>query len=143
MNCVFCEIVAGKSKAEILFEDENVISFLDVRPMNFGHTLVIPKKHYETFLEIPTDELLLLVKAVHTISEGIIESLNPDGYNLVSNNGLAAGQSVFHFHFHIIPRNNDDGFKPKINFKFYEDGTMKMYGDKIRLAVNNRRNKNG
>lgn len=142
MNCVFCDIAAGKANAEVLFEDENVIAFLDIRPMNFGHTLVIPKNHYETFTEIPSMELEPLIIAVKITSDAIIESLNPDGYNLVSNNGIAAGQSVFHFHFHIIPRFNDDGFKPKLNFKYYEDGTMNLYGEKIRLAVNNRR-KNG
>jgi histidine triad (HIT) family protein len=135
MNCIFCDIINKKSKAEILFENENVISFLDIRPVNYGHTLVIPKIHYENFLALPELELSELIKVTKDISGAIVSSLNPQGFNIVTNNGIAAGQSVFHFHFHIIPRFNHDDFRFRPKLKEYNDGTMRQYADKIRAAV--------
>ena len=136
MDCIFCDIIKGKAEAEILYENEKVISFLDIRPVNYGHTLVVPKKHYENFLVLPREELQALVEAVQLISGAVRESINADGFNIVVNNGKAAGQSVFHFHFHIIPRFNND-FKFKPNFKSYATGSMKEFADKIRLACLN------
>ena len=136
MDCIFCDIIKGKAEAEILYENEKVISFLDIRPVNYGHTLVVPKKHYENFLVLPPEELQALVEAVQLISGAVRESINADGFNIVVNNGKAAGQSVFHFHFHIIPRFNND-FKFKPNFKSYATGSMKEFADKIRLACLN------
>jgi len=135
MNCIFCDIINKKAHAEILFENERVISFLDIRPVNYGHTLVIPKTHYENFLALPEDELCELIKVTKDLSEAIASSLSPEGFNIVTNNGMAAGQSVFHFHFHIIPRFKDDDFRFRPNLKKYNDGSMSEYADKIRAAV--------
>ncbi len=137
MNCIFCDIINRSAGAEILYENEKVISFLDIRPVNFGHTLVIPKKHYENLLSVPPEELAEVIKATQIMSSAIMHSLNPDGFNVVCNNGTAAGQSVFHFHFHIIPRTNHDDFRFKPNLKNYGDGFMRQYADKIRTAINN------
>jgi histidine triad (HIT) family protein len=135
MNCIFCDIINKKSDAEVLFENEKVISFLDIRPVNYGHTLVIPKTHYENFLSLPEDELSELIKVTKDISGAIINSLNPEGFNIVTNNGIAAGQSVFHFHFHIIPRFKDDDFRFRPKLKEYNIGLMREYADKIRASV--------
>jgi len=136
MNCIFCDIVARKSTAEILYEDDDILSFLDIRPVNFGHTLVIPKTHYENFISVPDETLAKLISATKKISSSIVESLNPDGFNVITNNGRAAGQSIYHFHFHIIPRYNDDDFNFRLNLKKYFGDSMKEYADKIRKAVN-------
>ena len=131
MDCVFCDIANKKENAEILFENENIISFLDIRPVNFGHALVIPKNHYENFLSVPINELDQLIETTQYISKYIKEGLNADGFNLIVNNGNAAGQTIYHFHFHIIPRfEKDFNFKP--NFKVYSYGKMKEYADIIR-----------
>ncbi len=136
MNCIFCDIVERKARAEILFENDKIISFLDIRPVNFGHTLVIPKRHYKDFISLPNDELPGLIKVTQQMSAAVQKGLNPDGFNLIVNNGISAGQTVFHFHFHIIPRfANDFNFKPR--FKNYNVGGMKEFADKIRFAVNN------
>ncbi|MGA7721057.1 MAG: HIT family protein [Ignavibacteriaceae bacterium] len=119
MNCIFCNIINKISDAEILFEIEKVISFLDIRPVNYGHTLVIPKRHYENFLSLPEDELCELIKVTKDISGAIINSLNPEGFIIDINNGIFAGQSVFHFHFHIIPRFKDDDFRFRPKLKEY------------------------
>jgi len=132
MNCIFCKIAEKEIEAEVLFENEEVISFLDINPVNFGHALVIPRNHYDNFLEVPASELDGLIKTVQNVSSAIKSSLNPDGINLVANNGRAAGQSIFHFHFHIIPRFYDDDFKFRLNLKKYEDGLMNEFAEKIR-----------
>lgn len=131
MNCIFCDIVNKKESAEILFENEKVISFLDIRPVNHGHSLVIPKKHYENFLLLPEDELQELIKVTQILSNAVKTGLNADGFNIIVNNGIAAGQTIFHFHFHIIPRYKND-FKFKPNFKNYDNDSMSNFSEKIK-----------
>jgi len=135
MDCIFCDIIGKNESAEILYENESIISFLDIRPVNYGHTLVIPKKHYENFLSVPSEVLGDLIQATQMLSAAILKSLAPDGFNIVVNNGVAAGQSIFHFHFHIIPRFQSDDFKFRPNLKSYRDGTMEKFAEKIRLAI--------
>ena len=138
MDCIFCDIINGKSEAEIIYEDENIISFLDIRPVNYGHTLVVPKKHYDNFLSLTSTELNYLINGLQTISRAVEKSVKADGFNIVVNSGKAAGQTVFHFHFHIIPRfTNDFSFSP--NFKKYSNGSMKEFANKIRIELNTRR----
>jgi len=134
MECIFCNIRDRKAEAEIVFEDENILAFLDIQPVNYGHTLVIPKKHYDNFLTVPKDELDRLIHATQFIAGAVKRSMNADGFNIISNNGDPAGQSVYHFHFHIIPRfNNDFTIKPK--FKTYGTESMRDYGNQIRSFV--------
>ena len=135
MDCIFCKIAENEAEAEILYENENVVSFLDINPMNYGHALVISRNHYDNLLDVPVNELGGLMEAVQVVAAAIKNSLNPDGINIVANNGRAAGQSVFHFHFHVIPRFNDDEFKFRLNLKKYEIGLKKEFADKIRSAV--------
>lgn len=136
MNCIFCDIVKGKAKAEILYQDDSTISFLDIRPLNFGHSLVIPKNHYENFYDINQKDLEAVIKSTQFLTNAIKKSLNPDGINIISNNGSAAGQTIYHFHFHIIPRLKSDHFTFRPQVKDYADGVMKEFADKIRLAIN-------
>jgi len=134
MECIFCNIKDNKAEAEIIFEDENILAFLDIQPVNYGHTLVIPKKHYDNFLTVPKDELDKITHATQFIAGVVKRSLNADGFNVISNNGDSAGQSVYHFHFHIIPRfKNDFSFRPAV--KNYASGAMKEYGEKIRSLI--------
>lgn len=135
MNCIFCKIAGKEAEAEVLFENDSVLSFLDINPVNFGHALVIPKKHYNNFFEVPSEELDEIIRAVQKVSLAIKESLNPDGVNLVANNGKAAGQTIFHFHFHIIPRFHDDDFRFRLNLKKYNGGSMREFAEKIRNKI--------
>jgi histidine triad (HIT) family protein len=135
MDCIFCDIIERKSPAEIIYEDEKVISFLDIRPINYGHTLVIPKKHYEDFISVPADEMNAVINVTQNISEAVSKSLKADGFNIIANNGAAAGQRVFHFHFHIIPRYKTDKFNYRPELKNYNNGGLKEFADKIRSAV--------
>ena len=134
MECIFCNINDKKADAEIIFEDDRILAFLDIQPVNYGHTLVIPKKHFDNFLTVPKDEIDRLIHATQFIAGIVKRSLNADGFNVISNNGQSAGQSVFHFHFHIIPRyNNDFSLRPAV--KNYASGSMKEYGEKIRSLI--------
>jgi histidine triad (HIT) family protein len=135
MKCIFCEIISGKSPAEIIYENRNVLSFLDINPMNFGHTLVIPKQHFADFSKVPKEILHDLISAVQDVSSAIKKGLQADAYNLVVNNGEAAGQSVFHFHFHIIPRFHSD-IKMKFDLKKYSGNSIKDYAEKIKKEIN-------
>jgi histidine triad (HIT) family protein len=134
MECIFCNIRDREAEAEIIFEDEHVLAFLDIQPVNYGHTLVIPKKHYDNFLTVPIDELDKIIHATQFLAGVVKRSLNADGFNVISNNGNSAGQSVYHFHFHIIPRfNNDFNLKPKV--KNYDPRNRQEFGNQIRSFI--------
>lgn len=107
-NCVFCAIAAGEIPSFKIYEDENSIAFLDIHPFSEGHVLVVPKFHREGLLDTAEDELAQLVATVKKVAEKVKTVLGADGFNILQNNGEAAGQSVGHIHFHIIPRKNGD-----------------------------------
>lgn len=108
-NCIFCKLANGEIPTSTLYEDEDFRVILDASPAAKGHALILPKEHYANLYELD-DELagkaLVLAKKMITKLTGI---LGCDGYNIVQNNGEAAGQTVFHFHIHLIPRQKDDG----------------------------------
>jgi histidine triad (HIT) family protein len=102
-TCTFCKIVRREETASIVYEDEKAMAFLSNRPVNTGHTLVIPKRHYENIFEIPTEEAAHLFKIVKNVASAVKKSENAEGIRIVQNNGEAAGQVIFHLHVHIIP----------------------------------------
>ena len=107
-NCIFCKILNGDIPSTKLYEDENFAIILDVGPASFGHALLLPKDHYANLFEMP-DELLGKAMSIAKVwGEKIVKALGADGLNLVQNNGPAAGQTVFHFHLHLIPRYDGD-----------------------------------
>lgn len=134
MDCIFCNIASKTAHAEIVFENDKYIAFLDVNPINFGHTLVIPKTHYDNFLTIPVAELQELTKLTQYLAGAVKRGLNASGFNIISNNGSSAGQTVFHFHYHIIPRYDND-FHMRPRTIEYNDTDIIEYADKIRKSV--------
>ena len=112
-NCIFCKIINKQIPSSVVYEDDDVIAFLDISQATKGHTLVLPKKHYSNLLEIEEELLAKIIKVAKTIASSMVESLGAKGFNLVNNCNEVAGQTCFHFHIHIIPRYNDlDGFEP-------------------------------
>ena len=107
-NCIFCKILNGDIPSTKLYEDENFAIILDVGPASFGHALVLPKDHYANLFEMPEELLAKLMSLAKVWGEKIVKALGADGMNLVQNNGLAAGQTVFHYHLHMIPRYEGD-----------------------------------
>lgn len=110
-DCIFCKIINGEIPSAKVFENEHVYAFLDISQVTKGHTLVVPKVHKENIYELTPDIASKLFEAVPQISNSIKEQFEPVGMNLLNNNGEKAGQSVFHYHMHIIPRyGKGDGF---------------------------------
>ncbi len=108
-NCIFCKIASGEIPSNTLYEDEGFRVILDNGPATKGHALVLPKEHYANLFEIPEDVLARAAIVAKKVAGTMKEKLSCDGLNLVQNNGETAGQTVMHFHLHIIPRYKDDG----------------------------------
>ncbi|MDR2707855.1 MAG: HIT family protein [Nitrososphaerota archaeon] len=103
-NCIFCKIVQKQAPSSILYEDGSVMAFLDIKPVNEGHALVISKAHYEGIFDIPSELLGDVHKVTKTIAAAVKQAVNADGVSIVQQNGKAANQEVFHIHVHIIPK---------------------------------------
>lgn len=108
-QCIFCKIIAGEIPSHTLYEDENYKIILDVGPATKGHALIMPKSHYADFYELPEEAAADVIKLAKKMMIQMTNKLNCDGFNLVQNNGEAAGQTVNHFHMHLIPRYKNDG----------------------------------
>lgn len=134
-ECIFCKIIKRKIPASIIYEDEDVISFLDIFPVNIGHSLVIPKKHFENIFETPEDILGKMMIASKKIAKAIKEQLKTKGTNIVINNEKAAGQLVFHVHIHVIPRFDGDGFEHWHGKRPYAEGEEKEVTKKLSDAL--------
>ena len=110
-DCVFCKIVKGEIPSAKVFENEHVFAFLDLSQVTKGHTLIIPKVHKENLFELTPEIAKNIFEVAPTIANALKETYQPIGLNVVNNNGEKAGQSVFHFHLHLIPRYGEgDGF---------------------------------
>ena len=116
--CVFCKIVNGEIPSKKIYEDDNVIGILDISQATVGHSLIIPKKHYENILSIDDIDYLNVMKAVKLVTNKIGRNLPVKGFNILNNCNEAAGQTVMHFHVHILPRYDNDDLK--IEFKSHE-----------------------
>jgi histidine triad (HIT) family protein len=110
MDSLFTKIINGEIPAVKVYEDEHVYAFLDINPVSKGHTLVVPKKPCEGLLDCDPEILASLIKAVQKIARAVKAAAHADGINIMQNDGAAAGQKVFHLHFHVIPRFENDGF---------------------------------
>jgi len=132
MKCIFCAIAEKQEPAEVIWESDKVISFLDVNPMNFGHALVVPKEHFTDLTEIPGNLIPELFQTAQKVAIALVDVLQADGFNIVLNNGRAAGQSIFHSHIHVIPRFNEDNFQIQLHLKRYPEGELSRHGSIIR-----------
>jgi histidine triad (HIT) family protein len=116
-ECVFCQIIRKEAPASIVYEDEQVVAFLSNRPVNVGHTLVAPKKHYVNIYEIPEEEAAYLFRIVKRIAHAVNDAIGVEGIRIVQNNGEAAGQVVFHLHVHVIPMKPYSQFRHENGFR--------------------------
>lgn len=108
MDCIFCKIVAGEIPAHKVYEDAASLAFLDINPATRGHALVIPKAHAPDLFAIAPDDVSAVARAVQAVARKLQQVVQPDGINIVQNNGAAAGQVVLHYHVHVIPRRQGD-----------------------------------
>jgi histidine triad (HIT) family protein len=134
-ECIFCKIAKGELPASKVYEDRDFVAFLDIMPANKGHVLLVPKKHYTVLDEMPPKIAEGMIMIEHKISKAIMKALNPDGYNCLQNNHVAAGQLVPHAHVHIIPRYNSDKFRLDWPHKTYEGKEMDDFVSRIKKAL--------
>ena len=131
-DCIFCAIAAGEIPSFKVYEDDLVLAYLDINPFSRGHTLVIPKKHSAGLLDTDDQTLADVIVRVRKVAAHVTAKLGCDGFNIVQNNGEAAGQTVRHVHFHIVPRWNGDKASTFENHKGDMDA-LKALADEIRL----------
>jgi histidine triad (HIT) family protein len=131
-GCVFCKMVAGEIPVAKVYEDEAVFAFLDIGPLSDGHTLVIPKQHCSSVHECSPEVLAQVAARLGTVAKAVAKTTGADGYNVLCNNGRAAGQVVEHLHFHIIPRKTGDGVFTEWRASQYEQGRIEDLAGRIR-----------
>ncbi len=129
--CLFCQIAQKKLPAKIIWENDKLITFVDIKPINLGHLLIIPKQHSENLFSLPNDIWPQLGPAMVKLSKAVKIATGADGINIGMNNGQAAGQAVFHSHFHIIPRFKNDGYKNWSNQKNFTENDLDQIAKKI------------
>ena len=135
-DCIFCRIVAGKLPCTRIYEDDEVLAFLDIGPIVKGHTLVIPKAHAESLADIPPEQLDRVMRAAQTVAAAQRTGLKADGVNIHQANGAAAGQVVPHLHVHVVPRFNDDGHHWNwSSTRYANDEEQQAMADRIRRAL--------
>ncbi len=125
-DCVFCKIIAGKIPAMKVYENDKIFAFLDIAPVNPGHTLVVPRSHHVDLLETPDDVLSDMITRTKKIAAAVVKAVKADGFNIGVNTKPAAGQAVFHTHLHIIPRFSDDGLRHWPHKKLSQDEMQKV-----------------
>jgi len=109
MDCIFCKIVSGEIPSVKVYEDDRVLAFMDINPINEGHVLIIPKAHVATIDDIAEADFLAVMAATRKLAVAVQKALHPDGINLMQLNGKAANQVVPHLHVHVVPRWSGDG----------------------------------
>jgi histidine triad (HIT) family protein len=134
MDCIFCKIVEGELPSAKIYEDKRILAFLDINPVNKGHTLVITKEHYNNLNELPPDLLKDVIMVVQRLSLPIREAVGAEGFNIIVNNGRVAGQLVDHVHFHIIPRLKQDNLHPWPG-KTYQENEKERLAENIRKLL--------
>lgn len=128
---IFTKIIKGEIPANKVFEDDKCLAFLDINPVNIGHTLVIPKKQFKNLYELPDDLAGHIFSVAKKISISIKKSLGAEGVNIIMNNDVPAGQIVFHAHLHVIPRYSGDGFEHWRGKRKYNEGEADLIAKKI------------
>ena len=134
-NCIFCKIIAGEITANKVYEDDVFLAFLDIKPNNLGHTLLIPKDHHKNIFDLPEEILAQIGKRLQLVAKAVLKGTEASGVNLGMNNGETAGQLVWHAHIHIIPRFSNDGL---IHWKQKETFTpddFKQIAEKIKASI--------
>lgn len=135
MDCIFCKIINGELPTSRVFENDNVIAFLDINPINLGHTLIVPKKHVESLFEVDEETLKEIMLAIQKVANGITKALGVDGFNVMQNHGVVAGQIIPHLHWHVIPRREDDGLRPWAPRLQYKEGEKEQMVERIKEKI--------
>lgn len=133
-SCIFCRIVRKEIPSTVVYEDDHVLGFLDVSPVRPGHTLIIPKAHYPQILDVPQDLAGPLLLATQKVGHALMKATGAQGFNMLQNNFAAAGQMVYHVHWHLIPRSEGDGLRLWAQSSYSSTEAMQLMGESIRAA---------
>ncbi|HLR10329.1 MAG TPA: HIT family protein [Sporosarcina sp.] len=137
-SCIFCQIIEGEIPSAKIYEDEHVYAFMDIMPLTKGHVLLIPKKHVENIYDFTEEDAAQFFKAAPKVANALKDEFTPIGMNLLQNNGAAAGQTVFHYHLHFIPRYDEtDGF----DLSTWESKQEEFTPEKVQQLAENLRKK--
>ncbi|MHC5082357.1 MAG: HIT family protein [Planctomycetota bacterium] len=131
-NCIFCKIASGQIPCLRVYEDDHVLAFMDIGPVSDGHVLVISKEHHQRLDQMSPEAAMAVGKVLPAIAGAVQKSVDSEGYNLLCNNGSVAGQVVEHVHFHVIPRNANDGLFSQWPSYEYPEGKAEVIVEKIR-----------
>jgi len=134
-SCIFCKIVVKQAPASIVCEYETILVFLDIRPLNMGHTLVIPKDHYVDIFDIPENVLSQMYKVVKLVSSAVKKTTNADGISIIQQNGKASGQDIFHIHVHVVPRFEGQKLPPFSELREVERAKLDALAKKIKQQL--------
>ena len=134
-SCVFCRIARGEIPSYKVYEDDICLAFLDINPSSKGHTLVLPKEHFTSMVTAPRSIIDHCFEVAQHIAQAQLSQLGAEGVNIITNIGSAAGQSIPHFHIHVIPRYLDDGIKVGFEPKQIEDKELVLIADSIRKSL--------
>ena len=134
-NCIFCKIVAGEIPSNKVWEDEDFVAFLDIKPNNLGHTLLVPKAHYKNIFDLPDNLLDKLGKRIQLVAKAVLAGAEAAGINVTMNNGETAGQLIWHAHIHLIPRYQGDGIKPWTQKENFSPDDFQEMTRKIKQAM--------
>jgi len=131
-SCIFCKIVQKQTPSSIVYEDESLLVFVDIRPLNMGHTLIIPKTHCIDIFDIPQELLSQVHKVSKQIALAVKKATNADGISIIQQNGKAAGQDIFHIHIHVIPRFEGQKLKSFNELKEVDRASLNEMAKKIK-----------
>ena len=130
-DCIFCKIIKGEIPSHKVYEDDQVLAFLDIGPLSEGHCLVVPKEHHDRLDDCPPEVAANVAAKIGAIAKAILAATGAAGYNILNNNGRCAGQLVGHVHFHIIPRRTGDALFTQWPSKPYPQGRAEELTQKI------------
>lgn len=134
-DCIFCKILGGAIPAAIIFEDDDIMAFMDAFPASEGHALVIPRAHYADIHAVPESAMLAVAKGVKRLAAAQQQVLEPEGISMSQFNGAAAGQTVFHYHVHAIPRWRGQGERPSHGRRQSDPEQLKALAERLRQAL--------
>lgn len=116
VHCSFCDVIHGAAEVSMCYEDPDALAFMDIQPVNAGHVLVVPRQHFESLVDTPPELAMHLFQVSMRLAEVVRKVTRCEGMNIVVNSGRTAGQDVFHYHVHLIPRREEDGFDIPLPF---------------------------
>lgn len=134
-DCIFCQVVAKNLPSTLVYENEEVYAFLDIHPVHPGHVLVIPKGHTEQLPDLSLEQVTSVMAVVQRVGKALMQESGVKGFNVLQNNGAAAGQVISHVHFHVVPRYADDGLRMWPESGYRSEQQKQETGERLRAAL--------